>query len=292
MKLKSIGIGLVATIASLSLAACGGGGSGLSAATPAHSAQQSASKATGTIKFTLPKPKIAATKGRKPSYISPTFTHATLWIDAAATLTSPTAFGGTCATAVDTVTTCTITFTIGPTGTPQAFGVEIDDGLHVLAEGTKTYTLVPGDNSDALATPITLNGVASKVAFDTSLLTVTVEDAGGNPIVTPGTFDNGPITVTSGNPADGTVATTPSPLAVPASTTGRFVVTCEPSNDGLAFTLIASEPSTPPSPSIPLSLTSGLTPALSYGPTVPPALDDDTLPPSVTCAANGTVTIQ
>jgi hypothetical protein len=285
MNPKFVGIGLFAAVASMSLAACGGGGSSPGAATPPQSAPQSTSKARGTLTFKLPNTKATATmnSGRKPAYVSPATSSVTLFIDGVAPGTT-----GTCTPGVPS-STCTISFTTTP-GT-HTFAVEADNGTQILSEGTGSYTLVSGDNT-ALA-PLTLNGVAVLAFFDfdfaiTGLFIIT--DAAGDFITQPGTYDNGPITIAS---SDTSVATITSPTTITSPLPAPGVVltatyACSPTLATSApFNVVVSEAASP-TPSIPLSLT----PSLSYGPSPPPVLGTS---PTVTCtpsAASGTIGVQ
>jgi len=269
VNLKYIGVGLFASVASMSLAACGGSGSSPGVATP----PQSAAVARGTLKFTFSNTKkVASTNsGRKPAYVSPGFTNATLLIDSTSNVSNP------C-----TAATCTITFTTTPG--PPTFAVEIDDGKYILAEGTQTYTLVSGDNTAQFqSTPLTLNGVAYGWFLDAAADgagTISLSDAAGYVIVSAaGNIDNGPITLAS---SDSSVATITSAnlLPVPLSGYNAFTYQCSPTLAAPAtFTLVVSEAATP-TPSIPLTLT----PTLAYGPSPAPLLGySGTLSQSITC---------
>jgi hypothetical protein len=283
MNPKFVGIGLFAAVASMSLAACGGGGSSPGAATPPQSAPQSTSKARGTLTFKLPNITKTATmnSGRKPAYVSPATSSVTLFIDGVAPGTT-----GTC-TPFFFLGTCSISFTTTP-GT-HTFAVETDTGTQILSEGTGSYTLVSGDNT-ALA-PLTLNGVAVSAFFDPDFITTGIfyiVDANGFLISQPGTYDNGPITITS---SDTSVATIISPTSLASPAPGVVLTAtyaCSPTLATSApFNVVVSEAASP-TPSIPLSLT----PSLSYGPSPPPVLGTS---PTVTCtpsAASGTIGVQ
>jgi hypothetical protein len=282
MNPKFIGIGLFAAVASMSLAACGGGGSSPGAATPPQSAPQSASKATGTLKFTLPKRTNSATKnsGKKPAYISPSFTHATLWIDA----TAP-PFTASCALDLP----CTISFST--TAGTHVLSVEIDDGGgasgSILAEGaTPPISFTPGINAP---TTVTLNGVAfsaslSNPAPASGAGTFGVFDADANPILSPGLFDNGPITLTASDPGV-TITTNPPTLTSPDGVGTDYAFTYSGAcTVGLAFTIAFNATGT--SPSILVALTDPL--GLTYGPLVPPLLGTSG---PIPCSSSGSVVI-
>jgi hypothetical protein len=287
MNSKFIGVGLLAAVASMSLAACGGGGSSPGAATP----PQSTSKARGTLTFKLPNTKATATlnSDRKPAYVSSATSSVTVFIDGVAPGTT-----GPCTVPIGPVPkTCSISFTTTP-GT-HTFAVEADNGTQILSEGTGSYTLVAGDNTAALAlNPLTLNGVAASVNFDPIFATTglfIITDAAGDFITQPGTYDNGPITITSSDTSVATI-TNPTSLASPGPGTLPPVLTatytCSSTLASPApFNVIVSE-AAPPTPSIPLSLT----PSLTYGPSPPPVLGTS---PTVICtpsAASGSIGAQ
>ncbi len=161
--------------------------------------------------------------------------------------------------------------------------------INILSEGTASYTLSPGDNTTYLsANPLTLNGVADSVNVgpDGEFL---ILDGATFIITSPGTFDNGPLTVTS---SDTSVATITSPTSLASPGPGLAIITatyaCSSTLASSApFNVVVSEAASP-TPSIPLLLT----PSLTYGPPTPPVLGTS---PPITCAASGatgTVTIQ
>jgi hypothetical protein len=271
---KFVGSSFVAVIATVSLAACG---SSPGAATP----PQLESKATGSLTFALPNNRNIARmiNGKKPDYVSPGFTKATLWIDP--TAATPTDFSASCPTANPA---CTITFSTTPGS--HVLGVEIDDGTSVLAEGTKTYILAAGNNG-TLA-PMALNGVAFSAAFNAipagGAGTFTISDSAQYPITAPGTFDNGPITVSASDPG---VTINPTTLTSADSVGNDYAFEYGGSCTGTTTFTVTFSVNSAASPSIPLTLTAGLSPSLSYGPS------GTTLgtSPAIACPASGSVII-
>jgi hypothetical protein len=181
------------------LAACGGGGSGSSAPSSLSGSTQSQSNvAYGTLTFTTNQTK-AAGNIRKPRYVSPGTTHATLFIDQGAA-DRVTCNPGT--TTPSTSGTCVIPWT--STSGTHTFVAEIDDGTNVLAEGGAQYVLLAGSNT---LSPLTLNGVAATgvVNAPTSCTstsctgTFAIADADVDPIVPPGYFDNAVALTGSGS---------------------------------------------------------------------------------------------
>jgi hypothetical protein len=252
VNLKFIGVGLLASVAAVSLAACSGGGSSPGVTAP----QQSASTARGTLKLTYSHTKKApnASGARKPAYVSPGYTHAALFIDSVA--------GGSCSAAG-----CDITFST--TAGTHNFAVEIDDGKNILAEGSASYTLVGGDNTPLLqSNPVILNGVVYGWFLNASAAgtgSIAVTDADGWFITSAvGNYDNGPLTI-AGSSSTVPVVATDSLTAVNLNGTISFTYTCGTSTT--PFSLVVNEATTP-APTIPLSLTAPLV----YGPPSPPAL--------------------
>jgi hypothetical protein len=119
-------------------------------------------------------------------------------------------------------------------GTPPTFtGV-------ILSEGELVDSLSPGPNPGAT---LTMLGVASdaeisapeetEIAYNGSAsFPFQVLDSAGYQILTPGTYDNGPVTLTASNP--GIVTITPSSFASPPSSPGdqSFSVACTNPNGG------------------------------------------------------------
>lgn len=102
----------------------------------------------------------------------------------------------------------------------------------ILSEGELSVTLVAGTNP---AKTLTLNGVADQAIFagagefpynTPEVFGYQIEDSGGAQIVTPGTYDNGPVTITAAPP--GLVTIVPSSISTPPSSMGdqNFTVTC------------------------------------------------------------------
>lgn len=270
MNLKFIGVGFLASVAAVSLAACSSGGSTPGVTTP----QQSASTARGTLTFVLPKTKKVAglTGARRPAYVATGFTHGELFIDGVAggTLSSPFTPG-----------TYTITFSTTPG--QHTFALETDDGTNILAEGSAPYTLVAGDNTAQFqANPLTLNGVAYGWFLDATTSgtgEIAIYDADGNVMLSSaGNYDNGPLTITS-NPAGATFTLdSGSSLSVINSNgTIDFTDSC---TTATTIGLVVNEAAVY-TPSIALNLT-GL---LVYGPPSPPALVGGVygLPNSLAC---------
>jgi hypothetical protein len=282
MTSKFIGIGLLTAVASLSLAACGGGGSSPGVATPPQSAPQAALKATGTLTFTVPnKNNIASTpNGKKPAYVSTFLTAAALYIDGV---------GPTTATCTGGV--CTVSFST--TAGSHDFGIEIDNGTAVLAEGTQIYSL-HGGNNGALTPTLTLNGVAVSAGTFASGVTPGTEtfsilDAAGGTIIPPGLFDNGPIAITSN---DATVATITSPTSLASpDPSGSYTVTysCLGTNSTPAPFNIVMNPTSTPAPG-PTGIT--LPPSLSYGPATLPLATSPTITCTPAPATGGPITVQ
>jgi hypothetical protein len=230
------------------LAACSGGGAADTAAIPVHSATP-AQSATGTmtIRATRATP---ARKARRPAYVSPATTFATLWID-----NDTTGFRTACPLPAGP---CTIGWQ--STYGPHTFVVELDDspafsgGGNVLADISAPEDLDGGNNN---LPALTLNGVAAQVAFvsDTPaaansppcavfgvsvnciIAQYAVEDADGNFIQPPGNFDGGGacVTATDSNVAwiTNTCNTNPSgldqgvPAICAAGATGTFTFVAE-----------------------------------------------------------------
>lgn len=227
------------------LAACSGGGAVGSSSTPIlpKSAQQSA---TGALTLRLSHTRTAG-RVRKATYVSPSTTFATLWIDADAT-----GFRQACSPAASQ---CTLNWT--STAGAHTFTVAVDDGTaitgpgNILADYSQSETLVAGVNS---IPTITLNGVAAQVSFvsetleavNTSPCTIystsvncfladyEFDDADGNQIVPPGNFDgDGACVVASdGNLALVTAVCYGSPSGLDQNT----VVICTPGTTG-TFTM-------------------------------------------------------
>jgi hypothetical protein len=182
------------------LAACSGGGAAGSSSTPLlpKSAQQSAT-GTLTIRFSHAR---TAGRVRKATYVSPSTTFVTLWIDG-----NTTGFRQACS---PTASQCTLNWT--SIAGAHTFTVAVDDGAaitgpgNILADSSQSETLEPGVNS---IPTIILNGVAAQVTFisetleaansptcdiySTSvncfLIDYEFDDADGNQIVPPGNFD-------------------------------------------------------------------------------------------------------
>jgi hypothetical protein len=260
VNLKFIGVGLLASVAAVSLTACSGGGSSPGVTAP----QQSASTARGTLKLIYSRTKKAssASNARKPAYVSPGETHATLYID------SPTPTSTASATCTPLVTDCTLTFstTVGT----HVLAVEIDDGTNILAEGSASYALAVGDNTPQFQTnPLTLNGVVYGWFLNgTPALgvgSIAVTDAQGYFISSvAGNYDNGPLTIAP-SVAGPTITPTDSLTTINLNGTIGFTYSCGALTT--PFSLVVNEAATPV-PSIPLTLTAPLV----YGPPVPPAL--------------------
>jgi hypothetical protein len=116
--------------------------------------------------------------------------------------------------------------TISDTGTPPVF-----EGV-ILSEGELSVTVSPGTNPGQT---LHLNGVADQLIFaglsenaynTTTTFGYQIEDSGGAQIVTPGTFDNGPVTITAS--PDGIVTISPNSFTTPPASDGdqNFGVTC------------------------------------------------------------------
>jgi hypothetical protein len=189
----------------IALSACSGGGS---AGNPTTSSAQGA-PASGTLTISLSNNAGTASRLRKPAYISPSTTQATLFIDS-----STSGFRTPC-TATGPSPTCAINWT--STSGTHTFSVEIDDGITVLAEGSESVNLLPGTNT---VPEINLNGLPAVVALVSEALCTTpttqctggttsgatsyiqgsfqIEDADGNVISTPGLLLQGGVCLSGG----------------------------------------------------------------------------------------------
>lgn len=117
-------------------------------------------------------------------------------------------------------------------GTPPTF-----QGV-ITSEGELSVTLSPGANPGAT---LTMLGVADTVAYSgvntaaynaTSTFGFRIEDAASSQILTPGDYDNGPITITAA--PSGIVTITPNSFTTPPATLGdqSFDVKCVNSSGG------------------------------------------------------------
>jgi hypothetical protein len=201
---------LIALAVVLNGCAAGGGTTNSGSTLPAALSVpvSSARVATGTLTFAVPQSSASTSStARKTAYVSPGATYATLFIDGATPGTRK-----PCMPATTTTGTCSIDWQ--STAGSHTFTAEVDaggtqnGGGTVLADGTATESLTPGDNG-TLA-PITLNGVAASVKSlantlypsgdpqctnalltgNCYLVTIEVLDAVSDLIYQPGTFDN------------------------------------------------------------------------------------------------------
>lgn len=194
---------------SLALSACSGGGS--AGTTPASALPLSSHQvATGTIRIGMPATAGTAAGARKPAYVSPGTTYATLWIDATPTsntigVRQACTPGGANGTSGE----CTINWT--STAGQHNFSAEIDNstspsgGGTMLGEISQTYTLTAGANS---LPDMLLDGIPAALALTTESLFAPfspacnggsincvsgflwVLDAAGDAIVPPGYYDS------------------------------------------------------------------------------------------------------
>ena len=122
---------------------------------------------------------------------------------------------------------------VSDTGTPPTF-----TGI-ILSEGELSMTAVAGNNP---AQAIILLGVADIAQWfgpqtasfnQTATIGYIIQDARSGQIVTPGNYDNGPVTITAS--PSGIVTFTPVSQSVPPSTNGSqtFDVTCTSGSGGV-----------------------------------------------------------
>lgn len=292
------------------LTACSGGGS---AHNPALSTAQQGATASGTLTISLSNNAGTASRSRKPAYISPSTTQATLFIDGSTSgFRTPCTFsaGG-----------CTINWT--STSGTHTFSAEIDDGSasggNVLAQGSESVTLAPGLNS---VPNITLNGVPAQVYLLTEAIcpsadsqctlgstlpsyvegTYQLLDMDGNIITSPGQLLEGGICLSGGTNAT-VAAVSGSNVATPACSgaspgNAQFAIACYAGSGSPttgSVTMSASLADAPPL----LSLSAAQIAA--YGLQFPSSLTMPGWPATYQCSngtiavsgpANGSVTIQ
>ena len=230
------------------LSACTGGGSEIArivAANPSASPGAAApATAYGTIRIVVPPKASAASRTRKPSYISAGTTSAALFIDGA---TTPAGMTTTCSATVSSGAGCTITWTTA-VSVPAAhsFAVEIDNGTTVLAENKASYAIVSGSNTLAV---LTLNGIAASATLTGETCattncsgTLTFSDAAGDSIVNTTSplaagFDNGPLTLASTATSVGSVTAGATQTQPSATGTAAYTVTCDSSAGSFSTTL-------------------------------------------------------
>jgi hypothetical protein len=195
---------LLATLLFAAAGCSGGGGSGAPAPLPPVPATQAA---TGHL--SISRSIVSAATSRRPKYVSPSTTYATLFIDGAAT-----GYRQACSPAAP----CTIDWS--SSAGSHTFFVEIDDsasisgGGVVLAEGSETVTLNPGTN---LISPLALNGVPAFIVFvsettetasaptcqvllasvNCTIVQFGVADADDDYIISPGLIDDGGVQISS-----------------------------------------------------------------------------------------------
>lgn len=235
------------------LTACSGGGTAGTPVTSMHHA------ATGTLTLNVPQTSAAA-DARKPTYISPSTTFVTLWIDGSETGTRVSC------TPVGFTPTCTLNWV--STSGSHTFAVALDDsasvngGGNVLAEGSAVETLVEGTNT--LPT-LTLNGVPAQIAFRSETLWTSfensncegtpgytsggcysgsgsVEDADGNLIESSPHIDGGGLCLA---PSDSSVGATSSSSCITGANASFaylvYQVACQAADTGVThFTLVAT----------------------------------------------------
>ena len=206
-------------------AACTSGGSstGMPAIVPAMA--QRPVTAMGIVTIRIPPVAIAPRGGRGLTYVSSATRHAALFINGASAAAGSTT---SCSSS-----SCTISWSLSlPVPAGYVFAVEIDSGSSgsppntVLAENAGEYLIHAGSNT--LAT-LTLNGVAGSAALSAEsctardcLGTLTIEDAAGSPITSPGsTFDNTQVAVGSSNTGTGVVKVPGTPITA-VSSNGQY----------------------------------------------------------------------
>ncbi len=209
-------------------------------AADATAAPVAATNASGTIRIAVPPAAAGAGRAlRSAQYVSPGTTRAALFIDGA---TAPAGQTNACTSGA-----CTISWSAA-LAVPAAhiFAVEVDDGTNVLAEGTKSYAIVAGNNG-TLATE-TLEGVAAAGTLSgetcpatTCTGTLTVSDAAADPITNTTSppapaYDNGPLAFASTAGATGT--TSPASLTQPAASgASAYTLACRASTGSFQTTL-------------------------------------------------------
>jgi hypothetical protein len=219
-----------------------------------------------------------ASRRRRPAYISAATAHAALFIDGAATA----AASGACAPPG-----CSLSWSIA-TAVPAShiFAVEIDTGPAgmppntVLAENSASYVIVAGNNS---LSALTLDGVAATATISGETCsgsdctgTLTIGDAAGNPITSPGsTFDNASVAVSSSNPSNGIVATPAGGSIATVSATGTYAYDFKCVNATDTFTINVTSGS--PSNDVTAAELASLTPAVTYPSSTIPLTQDSSI---------------
>jgi len=285
---------------SLALSACSGGGGTGSAPTSALPAS-SQQVATGTLKIGMPATSGTAAGARKPAYVSPATTYATLWIDSSTTgvRQACTPGGGN-----GTSGQCTINWT--STAGTHAFNLEVDNSSSpsgpgaVLADNSFEENLTTGLNS---LPNVILNAVPAGIDFigETDLGpnacpglnpgqncfsgTFSIVDASGQNIVGPGDYDDFGVCAAPTSTV-GFLAGTCSGIEIETSI--YFTAGCVPAAPPGTFTFSVAPVEYQPNNLGELSSAQ----LASYGLTYPNqnALAVDNFP-TYTCAANGTISV-
>jgi hypothetical protein len=231
------------------MAACSGGGVNGTPQTPSSNDSGSGTHPTGNVTFTVTIPKAQTSQSRRPKYVSPNTQ--SLVVQQLDTSTNHNPVGNPVIVNVTSTsngcttnsngTTCSVTFG-APAGTFD-FSVKAYDQTNgngnLLSENTlTTYTVIAGQ---ANTISVTLNGVIHSVSAPASIsgtlsapqvLNFTPEDASGATIIGPGTYDNGPLTITE---QSGTVTISPSSFNGPGDGTSSTLQCKSPGNYTLEF---------------------------------------------------------
>lgn len=252
-------LGMIVVLATC-IAACSGGGSHAVPALPSPSTPL-VTPASGTVVITVPAANaFVSSSARTPAYVSASTKHAAVFICPTSGCTTQTNSGSTTSapSCSGVPVTCTLTISwSADLAVPQSyeFAVETDTGSSgspantVLAESQAAYVIHAGVNSPGT---LTLNGVAAKATISgegcdnnspstsaaTCAGTLTIEDAAGDTITTPGAnLDNAPLTLVSSNTAVGKV-TTGTFSAMNATGTYSYTFTCQTNTN--TFTISAT----------------------------------------------------
>lgn len=221
------------------LSACGGGGSGISGGPPpASNNSGGGSTAATTVAFTITIPPAStSTNGRRRMYVSPnTKSVAVQQLDSGNSVVASQTYnvtsGSNGCTTNSSGTTCTFSFP-APAGTFN-FSVKsfsaTGGGGSLLSESTLTNVTILKGQANQIS--VTLNGVLASVGFAAGSQSISAtlgapqtvnfipQDATGATIIGPGTYDNGPLTIS--NTASTVASISPNSFSAPGTTSATL----------------------------------------------------------------------
>ncbi|HZZ65036.1 MAG TPA: hypothetical protein VFE17_06045 [Candidatus Baltobacteraceae bacterium] len=220
------------------LSACGGGGSGLSGGPPPASNNSGGSTAPTTVDFSIRIPPASTqTNSRRRMYVSPnTKSVAVQQLDSSNNVVASQTYNVTSTsngcTTNSSGTTCTFSFP-APAGTFN-FSVKsysaTGGGGSLLSESTLTNVTILKGQANQIS--VTMNGVLASVGFAAGSQSISAtlgapqtvnfipQDATGATIIGPGTYDNGPLTIS--NSASSVATVSPSSFSAPGTTSASL----------------------------------------------------------------------